>query len=168
MRRVLALTVISLVLVGPQAAGAQATFVIQGFGWGHGVGMAQYGANGFAEDGWTYDQILAHYYPGTELGPAPAKQLRVLLESGATGVEIGSDAPFKVKDANGVVPLPAGTYDLGSDLVLEVDGEARTLAPPIRFTPGKPLPAALVTKIVKARVAENTADAKEKAAMKKR
>jgi len=38
----------------------------------------------------------------------------------------------------------------------------------IRFTPDKPLPAALVTKIVKARVAENTADAKEKAAMKKR
>ena len=38
----------------------------------------------------------------------------------------------------------------------------------IRFTPDKPLPAALVTKIVKARVAENSADAKEKAAMKKR
>jgi uncharacterized protein YdhG (YjbR/CyaY superfamily) len=36
----------------------------------------------------------------------------------------------------------------------------------IRFTPDKPLPAALVTKIVKARVAENAADAKEKAALK--
>jgi uncharacterized protein YdhG (YjbR/CyaY superfamily) len=37
----------------------------------------------------------------------------------------------------------------------------------IRFTPDNPLPAALVTRIVKARVAENEADAKEKAAMKK-
>jgi uncharacterized protein YdhG (YjbR/CyaY superfamily) len=38
----------------------------------------------------------------------------------------------------------------------------------IRFTADKPLPAALVTKIVKARIAENKADAKEKAAMKGR
>jgi uncharacterized protein YdhG (YjbR/CyaY superfamily) len=38
----------------------------------------------------------------------------------------------------------------------------------IRFTPDKPLPVAVVTKIVKARIAENAADAKEKAAMKGR
>jgi uncharacterized protein YdhG (YjbR/CyaY superfamily) len=36
----------------------------------------------------------------------------------------------------------------------------------VRFTPDKPLPAAVVAKIVKARVAENAADAKEKAALK--
>lgn len=39
------------------------------FGNGHGVGMSQYGANDLAKEGLTYSQILAHYYPGTELQP---------------------------------------------------------------------------------------------------
>jgi len=33
-------------------------------GYGHGVGMSQYGANALAEEGWDYRQILSHYYPG--------------------------------------------------------------------------------------------------------
>lgn len=36
-------------------------------GYGHGVGMSQYGANVMAKDGSDYTQILAHYYPGTTL-----------------------------------------------------------------------------------------------------
>jgi stage II sporulation protein D len=36
-------------------------------GYGHGVGMSQYGARYFALNGDTYDQILSHYYPGTQL-----------------------------------------------------------------------------------------------------
>ncbi len=36
-------------------------------GYGHGVGMSQYGARYLALDGQTYDEILAHYYPGTQL-----------------------------------------------------------------------------------------------------
>ena len=37
-------------------------------GYGHGVGMSQTGANAYAQnDGWTYRQILSHYYPGTTL-----------------------------------------------------------------------------------------------------
>ena len=54
----------------PPAAGSP-TFVITGRGWGHGVGLAQWGAYGYAQQGATYDQILAHYYTGTTLGPAP-------------------------------------------------------------------------------------------------
>ena len=46
--------------------------------------MAQYGAYGFAQKGWKYERILAHYYRGTELGPAPVSTIRVLLASGAT------------------------------------------------------------------------------------
>ena len=41
------------------------TFTVTGFG--HGVGMSQYGANVMAMDGADYREILAHYYPGTEL-----------------------------------------------------------------------------------------------------
>lgn len=36
-------------------------------GFGHGVGMSQYGANGMAKEGYTYDEILKHYYQGTEI-----------------------------------------------------------------------------------------------------
>ena len=36
-------------------------------GYGHGVGMSQYGANVMAEDGADYEEILTHYYPGAEL-----------------------------------------------------------------------------------------------------
>ena len=53
-----------------------------------------------------------------------------------------------------------------ADFAKELEGYS-TSTGTIRFTPDKPLPAALVTKIVKARIAENKADAKEKAAMKK-
>ena len=43
-------------------------FAIQSFGWGHGVGMSQNGANFYAKyAGWTYQDILYHYYPGSYL-----------------------------------------------------------------------------------------------------
>lgn len=43
------------------------TAVIAGRGFGHGVGMCQFGAEGLARDGWTAREILAHYYPGSTL-----------------------------------------------------------------------------------------------------
>ena len=36
-------------------------------GYGHGVGMSQYGANGMANSGKTYVEILKHYYPNTTI-----------------------------------------------------------------------------------------------------
>jgi len=38
---------------------------VNGKGWGHRIGMSQYGAKGFAEKGWTAEQILTHYFQGT-------------------------------------------------------------------------------------------------------
>jgi stage II sporulation protein D len=62
-------------------AGAS-TLVIEGAGDGHGVGMSQDGALGYAQHGWSYEAILAHYYTGTTLGMAPAKAaIRVLVGS---------------------------------------------------------------------------------------
>ncbi|MBQ7545136.1 MAG: SpoIID/LytB domain-containing protein [Synergistaceae bacterium] len=40
-------------------------FVFYGRGWGHGVGMSQWGAMAMAEKGYTAEKILMHYYPGT-------------------------------------------------------------------------------------------------------
>ena len=45
-------------------------FQITTRGYGHGVGLSQYGANAMALTGKTYREILAHYYPGTTLGGA--------------------------------------------------------------------------------------------------
>jgi len=58
------------------AAPAQAAnrFTIRGAGYGHGVGMSQYGAMGYASHGWTHDRILAHYYRGTALSRLDAGQ----------------------------------------------------------------------------------------------
>ena len=55
----------------PAPPAQSATFFVSGRGWGHGVGMSQWGAYGFAQRGSAYDAILAHYYRGTELGRAP-------------------------------------------------------------------------------------------------
>ncbi len=53
------------------ASAATGDFVIQGRGYGHGVGMSQWGAWQGARNGNTYDQILAFYYPGATLTAAP-------------------------------------------------------------------------------------------------
>ena len=46
---------------------ANDTYSITTKGYGHGVGMSQWGAKAMAEQGASYAEILAHYYPGTEL-----------------------------------------------------------------------------------------------------
>ena len=43
------------------------TITFAGKGWGHGVGMSQHGAKGMAEAGFTFEQILKHYYSGVEI-----------------------------------------------------------------------------------------------------
>ena len=45
----------------------QGDFILTGAGWGHGVGLCQIGAAVMADKGYTYEQILAHYFPGSEL-----------------------------------------------------------------------------------------------------
>jgi len=79
------------------------TFVIRGHGYGHGVGMGQWGAYGAAVKGLSYDKILSFYYPCTQLGQSPVKGVRVLLGETGGKVTITSTAPFKLKDATGVV-----------------------------------------------------------------
>ena len=43
------------------------TFIITTHGWGHGVGMSQFGAHGMAKEGYTFDQILKYYYKGVQI-----------------------------------------------------------------------------------------------------
>lgn len=53
---------------GPVPVSSQAvSFIFTGSGWGHGVGMSQWGARGMAEQGHSFQSILLHYYQGVEL-----------------------------------------------------------------------------------------------------
>ena len=108
---VLALLVL-LTVAGPASAfSTQYQFTIDGHGWGHGVGMSQWGAYGFARQGTPFDQILAHYYQGTTLGPAPLARVRVLLVPGQARVTVSSVAPFRVRDSLGqTYELTAGPH----------------------------------------------------------
>ncbi len=49
------------------AAAADDTVIVTGAGWGHGVGMSQYGAKGQAQEGRTAGEILTYYYTGTSV-----------------------------------------------------------------------------------------------------
>src|SRR4051794_1782558 len=82
--RILPPALIACLLAAAPAHGA-ARFTIRGAGFGHGVGMSQYGAMGYAEHGAAYDEILGHYYTGTALGTTdPNRPVRVLLQSTST------------------------------------------------------------------------------------
>ena len=50
-------------------------FRLQGHGWGHGAGLCQIGAAEMAQEGFSYRDILAHYYPNTELKFAYLKNI---------------------------------------------------------------------------------------------
>jgi stage II sporulation protein D len=147
-RTLIALTSLALVLTAPVDAGARTggraqpvtatTFLVSGRGWGHGVGMSQYGALGYANEGRTFDEILAHFYPGTELGPSPVARVRVLVGEAKPSVTVSSAAPYRVRDVFGTTyALPAGPVRLGPKLELTLNGVLTALAGPIVFLPGK-------------------------------
>jgi len=92
MRPTLLLAVLLAVLVAVAAAPAQGAsrLVVRGAGFGHGIGMSQYGAFGFAERGTDHATILRHYYRGTEIGKLQGGgQVRVLLKT-ASRIVFGS------------------------------------------------------------------------------
>ena len=81
MRRLALVTALALLSAAvPATADAAVRHVIRGAGFGHGIGMSQYGAYGYALEGAKYPGILAHYYKGTRLSTAPSRPVRVLLQ----------------------------------------------------------------------------------------
>jgi stage II sporulation protein D len=104
-----------------------ARFTIRGAGFGHGVGMSQYGAYGYAQHGAGYAGILAHYYSGTALGSAgDGRQVRVLLEAGRTSVTLTGAAQAGTRTLD-----PAKSYRIVRRGTAQVDlqsGAGRRLA----------------------------------------
>ena len=115
----LLLAVVVCATAGTARAGT--ALIVTGHGWGHGVGMSQWGAYGYALHGWKYRRILGHYYPGTTMGHVGEQRVRVLLAQGASSVTVGCAAPLVVTDGRRLTrKLPAGTYGVGSRLVFPV------------------------------------------------
>ena len=120
-----ALLATSLMVAGASevraAPNALASVTIDGHGNGHGYGLSQWGAYGYAVDhGWTWTQILDHYYGGTVAGTVPVDsmitvrlqnlddaQTAVVSEAGGLVVDGVSGGPWK---SVLVREVAAGTY----------------------------------------------------------
>ncbi len=93
-------------LFAPTSARAGVTWVVNGHGFGHGVGMSQYGAYGYATHGFGYRAILAHYYSGTTIGTIGGPRVvRVLV--GISGGDVGFSG---ATSACGRALDPGGAY----------------------------------------------------------
>ncbi len=126
-------------------AHAATTIVAKGAGFGHGVGMSQYGAYGQAKAGRSAAQILATYYQGTALSSAaPDKQVRVLLRSSTsvrfTGASILVNSTRKLSpDATYVLSSSGGTVTLSSSSGTQIASAPtamRVAAPSTRLDQG--------------------------------
>lgn len=104
-------------VVGPVARPASgfAGGVVElvGHGFGHGRGMGQWGAFGYAKSGWSSDQILLHFYRGVELSPVGNESIRVRIDTDDPHDTIVSSDP----DGAGF------TVNAGGSLVAERTGE---------------------------------------------
>jgi SpoIID/LytB domain protein len=118
-RRALAVFLVAFLMASVPAgsAGASTTFTFYGAGWGHGLGMSQWGAYGLSMKGWGYKRILRHFYKGTEVGTAGSapRKLRVGLVQGKYTVQVkavGGPIRLRVGGVRGTLvggaPIPEG------------------------------------------------------------
>jgi hypothetical protein len=106
---------------------------VDGRGWGHGVGMSQWGAHGLALKGWGAEEILEHYYTGVRISTRAGP--RMLDVGVATGLDaVQATGAFRIEDGAGrtVVPRAVGRWAIS----FEGSGVA-SLSPPPGF--GRPL-----------------------------
>ena len=145
------LELIDAPLAAAQVTAMQAsTITVSGWGFGHGVGMSQYGAKGRADAGATAADILSFYYPGTTLETRSVANPRVKLAdasqttlSQAGGTLTGSyngGAGFAVASGGETVTLAAAN---GNQVAVFGPGGVTSSAPgelaTIDFTQGAPL-----------------------------
>jgi stage II sporulation protein D len=120
-------------------ASAASRLVIKGAGFGHGVGLSQYGAYGYAKRGTGYKDIVAHYYTGTELARlSDDPDVRVLLQRSATSFSGATNASGRRLD-------PGTTYyvsptGIGQVALKSSTGKTlKTYTSPLRVTGDDPI-----------------------------
>jgi SpoIID/LytB domain protein len=91
-RATLAALLTAAIVATALPAQAADTFRFRGSGYGHGIGMSQWGAHGLAEQGWGYRRILTHFYRGTrvEASSSLPRRIRVGLTSGRGTIHLGA------------------------------------------------------------------------------
>lgn len=119
----------------PTTPAPPASFTFNGRGWGHGVGMSQWGARGRALAGWSGGRILQAYYPGTRFGKAKPRAVRVLLAPALRGAVVWSPSPWRLvgrrRNGRNLTPLRPGaihTIVALPDGTLGVDRGSRRIA----------------------------------------
>jgi stage II sporulation protein D len=123
----------------PARAADARVLVVRGAGFGHGVGMSQQGALGYARHGFDYRAILAHYYSGTSLGAAaPGAKVRALVQANTARVRLSG-----ASRVNGTRLRPTVTYTVtlaGATAVrIRVDSRHTLSAPLLRLSGPAPL-----------------------------
>ena len=108
---VLLATVLISVLFLLSPVEAASYFRVSGRGWGHGVGMSQYGAKAYAEHRWRAGRILSQFYRGTRTVRKRTQTLRVHLARGSY-IRVISNSNYYVVDLskNKTIRLPARNY----------------------------------------------------------
>jgi len=140
----LAALLVLLAWLAPAARAASAVnFTIKGRGWGHGIGMSQYGAYGYAtHSDLTYKQILQHYYTGIGFGDAGNPPIRVMLNTGLRTVSATAATAFKATDGTKTKTVAGGvvakvTWVGGTSPYRVVAGSATyRFSAPVVFKPG--------------------------------
>jgi stage II sporulation protein D len=130
-----------LIAVSAAEASSQTSFTLTGRGWGHGIGMSQWGAYGLAKHGSTYKEILKHYYTGIGFTTVKDPTIRVRLRSGLSTVRLSCASAFTASAGGTVVTIPAGTtatttYTGGKYHVAAGD-QSWTLTGAVTFAPSK-------------------------------
>ncbi len=123
-----ALSVVASLLlgVGADTASAASSFTFYGSGYGHGIGMSQWGAYGLARMGWAHGKIIRHFYKGVRVerpGDLPDR-VRIELTNSRSVVHLTAQAgPVKLwTDAPGGNPV--GTIQAGQTWRVVVRGHA--------------------------------------------
>src|SRR5438105_336740 len=96
------------VLPASEASARTAPFVFHGAGWGHGVGMSQWGAYGLARRGWGDERILRHYYQGTRVQrwSHRPRLLRIGIAQGVRAAHVHAErAPVQLRVGSRWGPL---------------------------------------------------------------
>ncbi len=129
-----------LTFCAPAFGTTTTTMTIEGRGWGHGIGLSQYGAYGYALHGWSYGNIIRHYYTGVTLGKVANVPIRVLLRDDAASAVVTDATKFKASWGSTTITLGAGVTATvtwtGSAYRLKAGTKTWTAGGPITFKPG--------------------------------
>ena len=138
MRRFLLPVALLAALAFAASASSATLFVVKGKGWGHGVGLSQWGAYGLArgyavDHPYTWREIIAHYFHNTKMGDRSGR-VSVRLVASGNAVTIGP--AFKVEaGSRSVQHASASTVTRTSTGRIKVSGIKRTFASPATFSP---------------------------------